>query len=99
MSMPLNKFPSICIPYVNAKVTKGEILRVFQKLNFGKIEKVDIICKKGYKGEDYKRIFLHFKSLNDDDFAIDVRDRLLSGKDIKIVYDFPWFWKASALKV
>lgn len=99
MSISLNKVPSICIPRVNAKVTKGEILRVFQKLDFGKIEKVDIVCKKGYKGEDYKRIFLHFKSWNDDEFAISIRDRLLSGKDIKIVHEFPWFWKASALKV
>jgi len=96
--MTLNKIPSICIPRVHPKVSKQQILRIFQKLDFGQIEKVDIIYKKGSKGEDYKRIFLHFKSWNEDEYSCLYRDRLLSGKDIKIVYDFPWFWKASALK-
>jgi len=96
--MTSNKTPSICIPRVHLKVSKQQILRIFQKLDFGQIEKVDIIYKKGFKGEDYKRIFLHFKSWNDDEYSSLYRDRLLSGKDIKIVYDFPWFWKASALK-
>jgi hypothetical protein len=26
------------------------------------------------------------------------RERLLEGKDIKIVYDDPWFWKVSAYR-
>lgn len=90
--------PSICIPRVHRDITKSHILQIFHKLDFGKIEKVDIIYKKGYKGEEYKRIFLHFKSWNNHEFAVNNRERLLSGKDLKIVYDFPWFWKASALK-
>ena len=98
MVSTLNKMPSICIPRVSPNVTKSQILKIFQKLDFGKIEKVDIVSKKGHKGEDFKRIFLHFHCWNDHDFATSTRERLLSGKDIKIVYDFPWFWKASALK-
>ena len=28
-----------------------------------------------------------------------LKDRLLSGQDIKVVYNEPWFWKCSASRV
>ena len=28
--------------------------------------------------------------------AKNARERLMNGKDIKIIYDEPWFWKISA---
>ena len=92
------KMPSICIPRINNNVTKGDIINVFNKLDFGKIDRIDIVHKKSAKGEEYKRAFIHFHHWNTHDFALTAKERLLSGKDIKIVYEFPWFWKISANK-
>ena len=89
---------SMCIPRVNLNVTRDQILKVFYKLNFGKIERVDIVHKKTLKGEEYKRVFLHYTEWNIHERADFVKDRLLSGKDIKVVYDFPWYWKISLNK-
>jgi hypothetical protein len=92
------KFPSICIPRIQNNITKSDILSVFQKLNFGKIDRIDIINKKSSRGEEYKRVFIHFHYWNENDHALNAKERLLAGKDIKIVYEFPWFWKISANK-
>jgi len=89
---------SMCIPRVHLNVTRDQILKVFYKLNFGKIERVDIIHKKTLKGEEYKRVFLHYTVWDTHERADFVKDRLLSGKDIKVVYDFPWYWKISLNK-
>jgi hypothetical protein len=36
---------------------------------------------------------IHFSKWNDGGNAAIVKDRLLNGMDIKIIYDDPWFWK------
>jgi len=89
---------SMCIPRVHVNVTRAQILKVFYKLNFGKIDRVDIIHKKTLKGDEYKRVFLHYIEWNMHDQAVFVKERLSSGKDIKVVYDFPWYWKISLNK-
>ena len=89
---------SMSIPRVHLNVTRDQILKVFYKLNFGKISRVDIVHKKTINGEEYKRVFLHYTEWNNHERALNAKDRLLSGKDIKIVYDFPWFWKISLNK-
>ena len=89
---------SMCIPRVHMTVTRAQILQVFYKLNFGKIDRVDIVLKKSLKGEEYKRVFLHYTEWNTHERAEFVKERLTSGKDIKVVYDFPWYWKISLNK-
>jgi hypothetical protein len=96
-SLKIN-IPSICIPRVHNNICKSDIITVFNKLDFGKIDRVDIIHKKSPKGQEYKRVFIHFHKWNHHEYAVKAKERLLSGKDIKVVYDFPWFWKISANK-
>lgn len=95
-SVPSICLPSICIPRVNQNISKRQIVTTFKQLNLGILDRVDMIYKKNPKGEEYKKVFLHFKKWHEHDVSIQARQRLLEGKDIKIVYDFPWFWKASA---
>jgi hypothetical protein len=64
----------------------------------GEIHRIDIIERKNEKNESFKRIFVHFNRWFRNDDAQTARNRLLEGKDIKIVYDNPWFWKVSALR-
>ena len=92
--------PSLCIPRL-AVGKKDDILSirsVFEKLKLGKIHHIDIIERKNDKGEAFKRAFIHFERWNDNEETNTIRQKLVSGKEIKIVYDNPWFWKVSANK-
>jgi hypothetical protein len=45
------------------------------------------------------RVFVHFRYWPDTPDIMAIRDRLLAGETIKVVYDNPWFWKCSASRV
>ncbi len=94
----IESHPSLCIPRVNNSIDISQIRRVFEKIRLGKIDRIDVIERRNASGEIYKRAFIHFKKWNPSEDAQNTRNRLLSGKDIKIVYDNPWFWKVSANK-
>jgi hypothetical protein len=91
--------PSLCIPRVVAGVGKEQVLKIIQNLHLGTIQRIDMIQKKTEKGEMFSRVFIHFSKWNDDsEEALQAKERILSGKDIKVIYDEPWFWKVSALR-
>jgi hypothetical protein len=96
-TLPQN-VPTICIPRVFSNINENRIRKVFDDLKMGAIERVDIVSKTTEKGEKFNRVFVHFKKWNTEGNAQIARERLLNGKDIKIVYDDPWFWKVSAYR-
>ena len=96
-TLPSN-VPSLCIPRVFLNINEARIRNIFDSLDMGEIEKVDIITKKSEKGEKFNRVFIHFRRWNNGKNANAARERLLNGKEIKIIYDDPWFWKISAYR-
>ena len=90
--------PSLCIPRVFNNVTEARIRRVFDEIGLGKIRSIDIKERKNEKGESFKRVFVHFEKWFWNEDAQAARRKLISGKEVKIVYDNPWFWKVSASK-
>jgi len=64
----------------------------------GEIQRIDVISKTTEKGEKFNRVFVHFKRWFSNENSDMARERLLNGKEIKIVYDDPWFWKVSAYR-
>lgn len=89
-----NLNPSICIPRVFSNIHGKDIIDVFQnKLNIGIIKKLDIINNNSDK--KFKKVFIHFKSWNNNVKSNHIRTLLTDGKTIKVVYDNPWFWKCS----
>ena len=88
--------PSICIPRVFNNIDAKKIGNVFDQLQLGKIKRIDMIECKNEKGEKFKRAFVHFEQWNWNEDAQAARRKLIEGKEIKIVYDTPWFWKISA---
>ena len=90
--------PSLCIPRVYPNISEGRIRKIFDELNIGVIERVDIVSKTTEKGERFNRVFIHMDRWFHNSNASVARERLLGGKDIKIIYDDPWFWKVSAYK-
>ena len=87
---------SFCIPRIPLETTKSDIFQIFNKINIVRLERVDILHKKSPKGEEYKMAFLYFNKWYDTSTAEQAKERILSGKDIKVVYAFPWFWKITA---
>jgi hypothetical protein len=90
--------PSLCIPRVYPNISEARIRKIFDELGMGLIERVDIISKTTEKGERFNRVFIHMERWFQNSNASVARERLLGGKDIKIVYDDPWFWKVSAFR-
>ena len=96
-TLPAN-VPVLCIPRVYPNINEGRIRRIFDDLNMGELERIDIVSKTSEKGEKFNRVFVHFRRWNNSDNANTARERLLNGKEIKIIYDDPWFWKISAYR-
>jgi hypothetical protein len=90
--------PSLCIPRVFNNITEARIRQVFDDLGLGKISRIDIKERKSEKGDSFKRVYVHFDKWFWNEDAQAARRKLVSGKEIKIVYDNPWFWKVSASK-
>jgi hypothetical protein len=89
---------SLCIPRVFVNIDEKRVRTVFEQL-LGKIYRVDIIERTNEKGEKYKRVFVHFEYWYNTEEAQKAKARLEEGKELKIVYDDPWFWKVSINKV
>lgn len=87
--LPKN-IPSLCIPRVFANISESRIRKTFEDIFIGRIEKIDII-----KGDKFNRVFVHLIWNNTAD-ALYVRNQVMTGKDIKVIYDGPWFWMVSA---
>ena len=92
------KIISLCIPRVSQNISHKDIYSTFLKLNIGLLKRVDIIERQNQDGEIYKRAFIHFKEWYNNDKSLFIMERLKEGKDIKIVYDEPWYWKVSENK-
>ena len=90
--------PSLCIPRVFNNIDEHRIRTVFDQLRLGEIERIDVVARKNDKGEPFKRVYVHFKFWYGNTVAQEARRKLISGKEIKVVYDNPWFWKVSANK-
>jgi len=96
-SLPSN-IPSLCIPRVFPNIDEKRVQKIFNDLNIGDIKRIDIITKVTERGEKFNRIFIHFNKWFSNENADMARERLLNGKEIKIIYDDPWFWKVSAYR-
>ena len=96
-TLPAN-VPVLCIPRVYPNISESRIRKIFEELDMGTLERIDVVTKTSDKGEKFNRVFVHFKRWNSSSNANIARERLLNGKDIKIVYDDPWFWKISAYR-
>jgi hypothetical protein len=79
---------SLCIPRVFANISWHRIKKVFIALNWGYVERVDVIPSGGTK-----RAFVHFAPGKFT--ATEVLEALCEGKQVKIVYDEPWYWQIS----
>lgn len=87
--------PVLFIPRVYSNINESRIRHIFNELNMGELDRINIV---GKRGDKYNRVFIHYRYWNNSENAEIVRDRLLNGKEVKVIYDDPWFWKISAYR-
>ena len=87
-------YPSICIPRTWSNVTWSLVKDAFEEIfGDGSIERVDVVPRQAPNGEYFNKIFIHFVKWPETEYAQNIRQSLLDGKTIKLVYQFPWYWK------
>lgn len=87
-------YPSICIPRTWSNVTWSLVKDAFEEIfGDGSIERVDVVQRQAPNGDYFNKIFIHFVKWPDTEYAQNIRKSLLDGKTIKLVYQFPWYWK------
>lgn len=80
---------SIVIPRVFKNIGEKRIRAIIYKLNFGFLQRVDIVPK---RGKEFNVVFLHFSQWNTSPTANAIRSRLDNGDQVKVVYEQPWYW-------
>jgi hypothetical protein len=96
--LPSNMPTVVCIPRVSKNINEKRIRNIFDNLNMGTIERIDIVSNKNDKDKNYNKVFIHYREWNDSENAIIARQLLLEGKEIKTLNDELGFWKISAYK-
>ena len=84
---------TLCLPKIDYSVSKKQLYEIFNKYNFGVINKIDLITI-----SNSKRAFIHYNNWNHNEKNNKIKSFLDEGLDIKIIYSFPWFWKCSKSK-
>ena len=84
---------TLCLPKIDSNTTRNQLFNVFNRYNFGLIKKIDLITI-----SNSKRAFIHYINWNNNEKNKKIKEYLDDGLDIKIIYDFPWFWKCSKSK-
>ena len=88
-------YPSLCIPRVFSNIKWQQVKSTIQDLNLGRVLRVDMVPKTNQKGDKFQRVFIHFKFWDRSEQAQMIRQKLIAGDTIKIVYNDPWYWKIS----
>jgi hypothetical protein len=83
---------TICIPRVDSSISKQEIFTKICALRVGFIEKIIEIPLKN--DETGKRVIIKFKTWVENELSKRILSRFEENKDIKIVYNDPWYWIA-----
>jgi len=85
---------TLCLPKIDSNTTKNQISNIFNQYNFGFIKKIDLITI-----SQSKRAFIHYEKWNNNEKNKKIKSYLDDGLDIKIIYEFPWFWKCSKSRI
>jgi hypothetical protein len=84
---------SLFVPHVYSNFTSAKVMEVFNGLHIGEVKSVDLVSKMGSDSKHYNAVYVHFTRWYDTDVAHDFQERLLDPtKEVKVMYDHPWYW-------
>lgn len=81
------------ISRVDASIPRSKIFETFSNLKIGFIDR--IIEKPFYDDPHGKFVIIKFRTWVDNPISEKIMKRFDAGKDIKIIYDEPWYWIAT----
>jgi acyl-[acyl carrier protein]--UDP-N-acetylglucosamine O-acyltransferase len=85
---------SLYIPHVFANIGEKKMVEVFASNGIGKVNHIDFVTKIGKDNKVYHSAYVHFDYWYDNIASRNIQEKLNAGKEAKIVYDDPWYWKA-----
>jgi hypothetical protein len=88
MTAVISTGPSICVPFIFSNISRAHIRRVFEGLKLGKIACLDI-----HIAQKCQRAYIYFDSWNANARVDNIKAQLLEGKELKVIYNDPWYWK------
>ena len=101
MYMNLHNFKEktfcLCIPRVEKNTTKTSIHNIIEKLKMGTISRIDLVPNKK-KTDESNKVFIHFSNWFQTERTLNIYKRLITGDNIKVIHNHPWFWKMSISK-
>lgn len=83
--------PELCIPRMEATVSRSYIKDIFTRLDIGKIERIIEIPLRSEP--NYKRIIIQVDWKEETPNSVFIQDRLSKKESVKLVHDMPWFWR------
>lgn len=86
----MNSKHLLCIPRMENIISRDYILKTFNKLQIGKIEQINEIPLRN--DAKHKRVIIKV-DWSDTDNATFMKQRLDKNETVKLVYEFPWFWR------
>jgi hypothetical protein len=87
----MNTSQSLCIPRIEATITKDYIFKTFCKLRIGYIDSIiEIPLRNDVK---HKRIIIKIRWNETNPMSQNIKKRLENNETIKLVHDMPWYWK------
>jgi hypothetical protein len=81
----------MCIPRIDTTIPSQYIQSCFENKNIGHIERIIELPHKNNPTQ--KRIILHVTLQETSENAKIIKERFSQKQDVKLVHNFPWFWK------
>ena len=91
----MNKNQLLCIPRIENITTREYIAKIFTKLNIGKIEQISEIPLRN--DAKHKRVIIKVNWTENENTNF-IQSRLEKNKSVKVVHDFPWYWKVASFR-
>jgi hypothetical protein len=82
---------SLCIPRVDASISKDYIYKTISKLKFGYIQNIIEIPLRN--DPSYKRIIIKLFWNDNEPRIMTIKKNLYELGSLKIVHNMPWYWK------
>uniref|UniRef100_A0A6C0ASJ9 Uncharacterized protein n=1 Tax=viral metagenome TaxID=1070528 RepID=A0A6C0ASJ9_9ZZZZ len=84
---------SLYIPHVFSNFTEDYIAAVFEELEIGCVDHVDLVSKLDHSGKPYNSAYIHFQYWYSGPIAENFQARVQDpSKEARIVHDDPWYW-------
>jgi hypothetical protein len=93
MSREIDYDLSLYIPHVFPNFEKEYVAGVFEDMEFGIVDHVDLVAKMDKNGKTYNAAYIHFSEWFNTTAVANFQERVINpDREARIVHDDPWFW-------